>query len=201
MFKKSYRFFIILILSIIVLPSIVYAGCCEVRYVKMGNLGQDIVHAYTRSEIDCTGPKKQGSYDIIYTFYPNKIANNQPGSSSGICINDPSSQAGDNKNLPPSEASTTKSITLPEFTQLTNPLRTVSIPVVIGRVVKAILLIIGSLAFIMFVYGGVTWMTAAGNEQSIERGRNTLIWATLGLIIVFSAYVGVKFLLEAIGAI
>lgn len=95
----------------------------------------------------------------------------------------------------------TASPTLPKFTKLTNPLGTTSIPVVIGRVVKAILLIIGSLAFLMFVYGGFVWMTAAGNEAKVETGRNTLIWATLGLIIIFSAYVLVKFLMEAIGAI
>ncbi|MFH1413153.1 MAG: hypothetical protein ABIG10_04000 [bacterium] len=97
-------------------------------------------------------------------------------------------------------ASGSNTMMLPDFTQLTNPLKTISVPEVIGKVVRAILAIIGAIALIMFVYGGFVWMTAAGNEQSVERGRNTLIWATLGLIIIFASYILVRYVMEAIGA-
>ncbi|MFH0951098.1 MAG: pilin [bacterium] len=82
-----------------------------------------------------------------------------------------------------------------------NPLNTTDFRVIIGRVIRAILVIVGALALMMFVYGGFTWLTSAGNDQRVETGRNTLIWASLGLIIVFSAYVLVKYVLEAIGAV
>ena len=82
-----------------------------------------------------------------------------------------------------------------------NPLNTIDIRVVIGKVVRAVLVIVGALALIMFVYGGFTWLTSAGNEQKVETGRNTLIWSALGLIIVFSAYVLVHYVMEAIGVV
>ncbi len=82
---------------------------------------------------------------------------------------------------------------------LSNPLGTASIPGIIGKVISAALGIVGSLALIMFIYGGITWMTAAGNEQNVTKGKNIIIWATLGLVIIFSSYAIVRFVLQAIG--
>lgn len=83
---------------------------------------------------------------------------------------------------------------------LTNPLGSDDIPTLAGRVIEAVLGIVGSLALIMFIYGGVIWMTAAGNEQSVTKGKNIVLWATLGLVVIFSSYALVKFVISAIGA-
>ena len=83
---------------------------------------------------------------------------------------------------------------------LSNPLGTNSIPTLIGRVIDSVLGIVGSLALIMFVYGGLIWMTAAGNDQSVSKGKNILMWATIGLVVIFSSYALVKFVIQAIGA-
>ncbi|PKM91725.1 hypothetical protein CVU82_00770 [Candidatus Falkowbacteria bacterium HGW-Falkowbacteria-1] len=71
---------------------------------------------------------------------------------------------------------------------------------VIGNVISQVLGVVGALALIMFIYGGLTWMTAMGNEQQIKKGKDILMWATLGLVIIFSSYALVKFVLQAIGA-
>ena len=86
----------------------------------------------------------------------------------------------------------------PNIPSLSNPLRTTNIAEVIGRVIKAFLLIVGSLALLMFVYGGLTWMTATGNDQRVTKGRDILIWATLGLVVIFSAYLLIRFVMEAL---
>lgn len=83
---------------------------------------------------------------------------------------------------------------------LSNPLGTSSIPTLIGRVIDSVLGIVGSLALIMFVYGGLIWMIAAGNEQSVTKGKNILMWATIGLVVIFTSYALVKFVIQAIGA-
>lgn len=84
--------------------------------------------------------------------------------------------------------------------RLDNPLGTVSVPVVIGRVINKVLGIVGALALLMFVYGGITWMTSMGNEQKVTQGKNILMWASLGMVIIFSSYAIIRFILEAIGA-
>ncbi|MFA5644577.1 MAG: hypothetical protein WC928_03575 [Patescibacteria group bacterium] len=83
---------------------------------------------------------------------------------------------------------------------LKNPLKTDSVPALVGQIISAVLGIVGSLALIMFIYGGITWMTASGNEQSVTKGKNIIIWATLGLVVIFSSYALVRFVIQAIGA-
>jgi len=65
---------------------------------------------------------------------------------------------------------------------------TSSIPVLIGYVIRAALGISGVVALIMIIYGGVLWLTSGGNTDKVQKGRDTLIWAVLGLIVIFSAY-------------
>lgn len=58
----------------------------------------------------------------------------------------------------------------------------------IGRLIKGILGLSGSIALLMFVYGGLVYLTAQGESERIQRAKNTLIWATLGLAIIFGSY-------------
>jgi len=61
-------------------------------------------------------------------------------------------------------------------------------PTVIGNVIKVALGIIGSVALVLFIYGGVTWMTSGGSPERIKKAKNTLIWSVLGLTIIVSSY-------------
>ena len=77
-----------------------------------------------------------------------------------------------------------------------NPLKGIDTPQqLIGKVINAILGIVGSLALVMFIYGGLTWMLAAGNSQSVDKGKSILIWATIGLVVIFSSYALVNFVI------
>lgn len=79
---------------------------------------------------------------------------------------------------------------------LDNPLGDkVTIPLLIGRIIKGILGVVGSIALLMFVYGGIIWMTSAGNNELVQRGKDILIWASIGLVTIFGAYSVVNFIL------
>jgi hypothetical protein len=60
---------------------------------------------------------------------------------------------------------------------------------IIGNIIKAILSIVGSLALLMFVYGGVLWITSFGEAKRIEKGKTIITWAVLGLALIAAAYV------------
>lgn len=80
---------------------------------------------------------------------------------------------------------------------LDNPLgQGVTPQTLIGRVINAVLGIVGSLTLLMFIYGGILWMTAAGNSEQISKGKAVLVWAIIGLVVVFSSYSLVKFILN-----
>lgn len=79
-------------------------------------------------------------------------------------------------------------------TRLTNPLSTDDPRILIGRIIKAILGLSGAVALLMFVYGGFVYLTAQGERDRIERGKSTLIWATLGLAVIFGSYAFLTYL-------
>ncbi|HBL39149.1 TPA: hypothetical protein DDZ10_00545 [Candidatus Uhrbacteria bacterium] len=82
--------------------------------------------------------------------------------------------------------------------ELDNPLKTDDIRVIIGRIIKAILGISGGLALLMFIWGGLIWMTSQGEKAKIEKGQKTLAWAVIGLAILFVAYAAVNWVIIAL---
>ncbi len=100
----------------------------------------------------------------------------------------------------PATQGKTNAVTLPNPLDPTNKDPNASNPnVLIGKIINAVLGIVGSLALIMFIYGGFTWMLAAGNQEKVQKGKDILIWATIGLIVIFSAYALVKFVFTGLG--
>ncbi len=83
-------------------------------------------------------------------------------------------------------------------TCLKNPLGVENVQDLIGQVINAILGVVGSLALLMFVYGGLTWMTAAGNEEKIKKGKGILMWATIGLVVIFTSYAVLRFIISVL---
>jgi hypothetical protein len=79
---------------------------------------------------------------------------------------------------------------------LANPLGTTNISEILGRVVSAFLGIAGSVALLMFVYGGFTWITSGGSSERITKGKNTMIWAVIGIAFIFSSYAILSYLLR-----
>ncbi len=62
-----------------------------------------------------------------------------------------------------------------------------------------ILGIVGSLALIMFIYGGFTFLISAGSSDKIGQAKKIIIAAVIGLIIVFTSYLIIKFVLSSLG--
>ena len=75
-----------------------------------------------------------------------------------------------------------------------NPLTVSSPQALIGNIIAAVLGLVGSVSLLMFIVGGLTWMTAAGSEDKIKKGKNIITWATIGLVVIFSSYAIVKLL-------
>lgn len=59
--------------------------------------------------------------------------------------------------------------------------------------------IIGSLAFVFFVYGGFTMILSFGSAEKFKKGQQVLIAAVIGMLIAFGAYALVNFLLVSLG--
>ncbi|MFH0951521.1 MAG: hypothetical protein V1765_03560 [bacterium] len=68
----------------------------------------------------------------------------------------------------------------------------------LGKMVGALLAFLGVIFLILMIYGGVLWMTAAGNDQQIGKARTLIVAAIIGLLIVLSAYAITSYLADNI---
>jgi hypothetical protein len=70
---------------------------------------------------------------------------------------------------------------------------------IIKTIVNIMLYIIGIACVIMLIYGGIRYATSGGNEKGITSGKNTIMYAIIGLIIAILAYAIVNFVIGGIG--
>jgi len=57
--------------------------------------------------------------------------------------------------------------------------------------------IVGSLALLMFIYGGLWMIISQGNSQEIEKAKTILKNAVIGLVIVFTSWSIINFTIRA----
>lgn len=55
---------------------------------------------------------------------------------------------------------------------------------------------LGVAAFVSVLWGGFQWITAGGNKERVQLGKNTILWVVLGLLLAFTGYALLKFLIS-----
>jgi len=68
----------------------------------------------------------------------------------------------------------------------------------IGNIIGAVMAFVGILFFALMIYGGITWMTASGNQEDEKQALNTIVAAVIGIVIVLSSYMLVNFVFNII---
>ncbi|MFA5029728.1 MAG: pilin [Patescibacteria group bacterium] len=74
-----------------------------------------------------------------------------------------------------------------------------AVQVITKNIITAALGFTGVLALIAFIYGGLLWMVSGGDSGRVTKGKNTMIWAIAGLVIIFLSYVILKMIFEILG--
>lgn len=68
----------------------------------------------------------------------------------------------------------------------------------VGRIIKVVLSLVGTIFFVLTVYAGILWMTAAGNEEAITKATGIMKMAVIGLIITLAGYSITYFITNAV---
>lgn len=55
---------------------------------------------------------------------------------------------------------------------------------------------LGVLVVGMIIYGGVMWLTAAGKEEQVTKGKHVLMWAAIGAIVISIAWTITSYILQ-----
>ncbi|MCR4312021.1 MAG: hypothetical protein NUV56_01925 [Candidatus Uhrbacteria bacterium] len=69
---------------------------------------------------------------------------------------------------------------------------------VIGKVIGIALSLLGIVFLILIIYSGYIWMTAGGEGKQVDKAKQILINATVGIVITLGAYAISSFILNAL---
>ena len=69
---------------------------------------------------------------------------------------------------------------------------------VFKRVTNTILYIVGIIAVIMLIIGGIKYVISGGDAKKVTDAKNTILYAIIGLVICFLAFAIVNFVISAL---
>jgi hypothetical protein len=67
------------------------------------------------------------------------------------------------------------------------------------KVINTVLFVLGMIAVIMIVVGGIRYTTSNGDSAQIQSAKNTIMYAVVGLVIAILAFPIVGFVIDKIG--
>ncbi len=69
---------------------------------------------------------------------------------------------------------------------------------VITSITNVMLFIVGALAVIMIIWGGIRYAVSGGNSSAVTAAKNTIMYALIGLVVAFLAFAAVNFVLGSL---
>lgn len=69
----------------------------------------------------------------------------------------------------------------------------------LAEIFNAFLIFAGIFALIAIIYGGLQYVTSAGDESKAQTAKKTITMAITGIVIIFLALVIIRFVKESIG--
>ncbi|MDO8626083.1 MAG: Ig-like domain-containing protein [Candidatus Magasanikbacteria bacterium] len=73
------------------------------------------------------------------------------------------------------------------------------IRLIVARIIRIALGLLGIVLLVLILYAGYLWMTAGGNEEKIAEAKKLITNAVIGLAIILSAYAIVGFIFKILG--
>jgi hypothetical protein len=68
---------------------------------------------------------------------------------------------------------------------------------VVQNLLGLIFVFAGILALLFVIWGGISWITSGGEKEKIEEARKKIIYALIGLIVIFASF----FIVNTVGGV
>jgi len=82
-----------------------------------------------------------------------------------------------------------------ETVTIKDPVEGLTMETVIGLVISWILVLVGGIAVLFLIWGGLQYVTSSGNKDKAEQAKKTITYAVIGLIVIVLAGVIVDMVL------
>lgn len=67
---------------------------------------------------------------------------------------------------------------------------------ILGHVSNVLIYLVGAVAVIMIIIGGLRYVTSNGDAKQAESARNTILYAAIGLVVAAASFAIVTFVLK-----
>ena len=68
------------------------------------------------------------------------------------------------------------------------------------NIISILLLVAAGIAIVFVIIGGYQYMTSAGNEEQAEKGKQNVINAIIGIVIILMSYVIITVIANLVGS-
>lgn len=71
---------------------------------------------------------------------------------------------------------------------------------IIPRMINLMLFIVGVLAIVMLIFGGIRYVISGGDSGRVKDAKNTILYAIVGLIVAILGYAIVSWVVSVVGS-
>jgi Type IV secretion system pilin len=69
---------------------------------------------------------------------------------------------------------------------------------VFNRITSVLLFVVGAVAVVMLIFGGIRYIVSGGDQANVTAAKNTILYAIIGIIVALLAYAAVKFVTSSL---
>lgn len=69
---------------------------------------------------------------------------------------------------------------------------------VFKRITDILLFLVGAIAVIMLIIGGIRYVVSGGDQSQVTAAKNTILYAIIGIVVAILAYAAIQFVLSAL---
>lgn len=81
---------------------------------------------------------------------------------------------------------------------LINPIKCPDFLCLAIQIIRFLLAGVAVFSTAMFIYGGYLFLTSAGNAEQVKKGKETLLWASLGIVVILSSWVVLQYVFRGL---
>ena len=70
---------------------------------------------------------------------------------------------------------------------------------IFGKIANSLTFIVGAVAVIMIIIGGLRYVLANGDAKAAAEAKNTIMYAVIGVVVAIAAYAIVSFVTKSVG--
>ena len=73
-----------------------------------------------------------------------------------------------------------------------------TLPSVVIAIINAVIGMLGLVAVVFIIIGGISYMTSSGETAKVEKAKKTILYAVIGLIVCALAFIIVNFVINTV---